>query len=89
MACEEDKIPVAPLATITAVGVHVCLVVAFGVAAMLGMAERKAEAERAAGLVSPYRAQIAEQRAAVEEGQSGGLSVERAMDRIVLNQQGE
>ena len=89
MACEEDKIPVAPLVTITVVGIHVCLVTAFGVGALLGMAERRAEAERAADLESPYLESIAEQQAAVHNGAAGGLSVDRAMDRIIRNQQGE
>ena len=87
MACEEDKIPVAPLATITLVGVHVCLVVAFGVGALLGMAERDAEAERAANAARPYAASIAEQKAKVQNGGEGGMGDERAMDRLVRNQE--
>jgi hypothetical protein len=89
MACEDDKIPVAPLITITLVGIHVCLVVAFGVGALLGMAERDAEATRSAAFSSPYAASMADQRAAVQGGSEGGMSVDRAMDRIVRNQEGQ
>lgn len=89
MACEEDKIPVAPLATITLVGVHVCLVVAFGVGALLGMVERDEEAQRAANQKSPYAAAMAEQKANVQNGGEGGMSVDRAMDRIIRNQDSE
>lgn len=85
MACEEDKIPVAPLATITIVGTHVCLVVAFGVAALLGMAERQHEADSSASLKSPYAGSIAEQRDAVANGGDGGMSVDRAIDRVIRN----
>jgi hypothetical protein len=85
MACEEDKIPVAPLATITLVGTHVCVVTAFGVAAMLGMAERAHEAEVSATVKSPYAQSMAEQEAVVANGAEGGMSVDRAMDRVVRN----
>lgn len=85
MACEEDKIPVAPLATITLVGTHVCLAVAFAVGALLGMAERAHEAETGAKLKSPYAASMAEQKAAVANGSEGGTSVDRAIDRVILN----
>ena len=87
MACEDDKIPVAPLATITLIGVHVCLVVAFGVGALLGMAERNEDAARAANAARPYAAAIAEQKAKVQNGSEGGMGVERAMDRVVRNQE--
>jgi len=89
MACEEDKIPVAPLATITMVGLHVCLVVAFGVGALLGMVERDEEAQRASNLKSPYAASMAEQKANVQNGAEGGMSVDRAMDRNIRNQDSE
>lgn len=85
MACEEDKIPVAPLATITLVGTNVCLVVAFGVAALLGMAERAHEAETSSELKSSYAASMAEQKDAVANGVEGGMSVDRAIDRVVRN----
>jgi hypothetical protein len=85
MACEEDKIPVAPLATITLVGTNVCLVTAFGVAALLGMAERAQEVKTGATLESPYAASMAEQQAAVTNGAEGGMSVDRAIDRVLRN----
>ena len=89
MACEEDKIPVAPLATITMVGLHVCLVVAFGVGALLGMVEHEEGAERAQGHQSPYAASMAEQKANVQNGAEGGMSVDRAIDRIIRNNAAE
>ena len=89
MACEEDNIPVAPLVTITMVGIHVCLVVAFGVGALLGMVEREEEAQRAASMRSPYAASISEQKASVQNGSEGGLSGDRAFDRILRNQESE
>lgn len=85
MACEEDKIPVAPLATITVVGTNVCLVTAFGVAALLGMAERAQEVKTSANMTSPYASTMAEQKAAEEQGVEGGMSVERAIDRVIRN----
>jgi len=85
MACEEDKIPVTPMAIITVVGINVCLVVAFGVAALFHMAARNFEAERIADSRSSYADSIATQREAVETGSIGGMSVDRAMDRVVAN----
>ena len=89
MACEEDKIPIAPLATITLVGLHVCLVVAFGVGALLGMVEREEEAQRAQGLNSPYAASMTEQKANGQRGAEGGMSIDRAIDRIIRKQDTE
>lgn len=85
MACEKDDIAVAPLATITLVGTNACLAVAFAVAALLGMAERAHEAKTSASLTSPYAESMAEQKAAIANGAEGGMSVDRAIDRVIRN----
>lgn len=87
MAAEQDKINVGSLVTITVVGIHVTLVTAFGVAALLGMADRDAEAVRWGEHGSPYAADIAEQQRLVSEGDTGGMSIHRAMDRVVITAQ--
>jgi hypothetical protein len=83
MAAQPDKIDVPLLSMVTTVGTLVCLLVAFGVAALLWSAQNDLTNERAAATQSPYQSQIQQQKSIVQEGAVDGMSIERAIDRTV------
>jgi hypothetical protein len=83
MVSQQDRIDVPALSMVTIVATVVCLVVAFGVAALMWSTKTNLTNERASTTQSPYQSQIQQQRSIVSEGAIDGMSIERAIDRTV------